>query len=197
MRITLKYTGHAGSAFVWYQAHGLTAAAARLGVVPLPPSARLVVQTNDLTVPTLGYLNVSHVSRGVGVVAALAMVISAPNLNTLEGCFHFYPTADAAYPGQLHSTGTEDEFLSSYYFDAGPFDSKRAGLVYKTGNGIAAWRTYQDDPMYFRAGGSFVWRNGDTSDPANGLKCILQTGGKAVGNPQPADVQTISFNYVW
>ncbi len=54
------------------------------------------------------------------------------------------------YPGQLHSTGTEDEFLSSYYFDLGPFESRTAGLLYKSvpsysGDpvAIAMWRTYQ------------------------------------------------------
>ena len=54
------------------------------------------------------------------------------------------------YPGQLHSTGTEDEFLSSYYFDLGPFQSKTAGLHYKSVPSYSAdpvitamWRTYQ------------------------------------------------------
>ena len=61
-----------------------------------------------------------------------------------------YSTADTPYPGQLHSTGTEDEFLSSYYFDLGPFESRTAGLLYKSVPSysadpvaIAMWRTYQ------------------------------------------------------
>jgi hypothetical protein len=61
-----------------------------------------------------------------------------------------YSTSNSPYPGQLHSTGTEDEFLSSYYFDLGPFESKTAGLLYKSVPSysadpvaIAMWRTYQ------------------------------------------------------
>jgi hypothetical protein len=64
-----------------------------------------------------------------------------------------YSTSNSAYPGQLHSTGTEDEFLSSYYFDLGPFESKTAGLLYKSvpsysGDPVATamWRTYQVGP---------------------------------------------------
>jgi hypothetical protein len=67
---------------------------------------------------------------------------------------HRYSTSATPYPGQLHSTGTEDEFLSSYYFDLGPFESKTAGLLYKSVPSysadpvaIAMWRTYQV-PLY-------------------------------------------------
>ena len=62
---------------------------------------------------------------------------------------------------------------------------------------IAMWRTFQDDPQVFSDGGSFVWRNGDTSDPATGIKCMIQTGGNPAGDPQPAAVQTTTWNYVW
>ena len=51
----------------------------------------------------------------------------------------------------LRSTGTEDEFLSSYYFDLGPFFGLSAGLFYaESGDGVdplgaqsAMYRTYQ------------------------------------------------------
>lgn len=62
---------------------------------------------------------------------------------------------------------------------------------------MAAWRTYQDDPLLFSGGGAFTWRNGDTADPKTGFKCVLQSGGNPVGDPQAAMVQTTSWNYVW
>lgn len=82
------------------------------------------------------------------------------------------------------------------------FNTKVAGLLYRQAapNGSVAlsmWRTYQDDPMLFSDGGSFVWRNGDTSDPATGIKCSIESGGNPAGNPQPAAVQTLTWNYVW
>jgi Protein of unknown function (DUF2961) len=195
----LNFTGTSGEATIYYQAHGLDGAIPRFGAIDLPSSARLSIQRNDLVLPKLAYLNVSSYPSGTsGLVAALSIAFIAPNLNTLEGCFHFYPTANTPYPGQLHSTGTEDEFLSSYYFDEGAFQSKMSGLFYKIGNGtIAMWRSYQDDPQIWIDGGAFTWRNGDTSDPNTGIKCMIETGGKIAGNPQDAPVQTLTYNYVW
>lgn len=51
--------------------------------------------------------------------------------------------------------------------------------------------------MIFSDGGALQWRNGDTSDPATGIKCMLQTGGSPAGDPQAAEVQTTSYSYVW
>jgi hypothetical protein len=113
IRITLQFTGASGAATTYYQAHGLDGVAPTFGRVPLPAGARLVLQRNDLVLDRLAYLNVSSFAAGGGLVAAISIAFVAPNLNTLEGCFHFYPTASTPYPGQLHSTGTEDEFISS------------------------------------------------------------------------------------
>jgi Protein of unknown function (DUF2961) len=202
LRVTLQYTPPSGSATIYYQAHGLDGVQPALGLVPLPPSARLVLQRNRLSLPALAYLPVVDFPAGTsGVVAGIAIAFVAPNLNTLEGCFHFYPTAATPYPGQLHSTGTEDEFISSYYFDLGVFQGRSAGIFYKQDGGgknssTSMYRTYQDDPMLFSDGGRFVWRNGDTVD-ANGVKCMLETGGSTAGSPGTADVQALSYTYVW
>jgi hypothetical protein len=203
LRITLQYTPSSGGATIYYQAHGLDGVQSALGLVPLPPSARLVLQRNRLSLPALAYLPVVSFPAGTsGVIAGIAIAFVAPNLNTLEGCFHFYQTAATPYPGQLHSTGTEDEFISSYYFDLGVFQGRSAGIFYKDDGGggknasTSMYRTYENDPMIFSDGGSFVWRNGDTVD-ANGVKCMLETGGSTAGSPGTADVQTLSYTYVW
>ena len=57
------------------------------------------------------------------------------------------------------------------------------------------WRSYYEDPILVIDGGSFMWRNGDTSDPSTGIKCYRVDGNPA-GNPQAAEVQTISWTYV-
>ncbi len=202
LRITLTFTAAVGkSAVLYYQAHGAltTKSTFSFNAVDLPISARLVVQRNDLVLPRLAYLPIVNVSAGSSaVIAAMAIAFTAPNLNTLEGCFHSYTTASTPYPGQLHSTGTEDEFLSSYYFDQGPFQGRGAGVFYKrdTPAAVSMWRSYYDDAMILNDGGAFVWRNGDTSDPATGIKCSIQSGGSPAGDPQDAAVQTLAFVYV-
>jgi hypothetical protein len=146
VRITLTYTGNASST-LYYQAHGQTGTGlVPFGVSTLPLSARLVIQRNALTLPRLAYLPIVNVSAGrSGLIAAMAIAFTAPNLNTLEGCFNMYATASTPFPGELHSTGTEDEFISSYYYDQGAFQGRNAGLYYKHdgagGAAVSMWRS--------------------------------------------------------
>ena len=174
LRIALHYTG-SRSATLYYQAHGTLMGPANptdgstfpFGGSRVPLTARLVIQRNALTLPRLAYLAIVNFTAGEGLIAAMAIAFKAPNLNTLEGCFNLYKTATTPFPGQLHSTGTEDEFISSYYFDQGPFQGRNAGVYYK-GNGgepvstISMWRSYYEDPMRFKDGGALsvkpAWR---------------------------------------
>ena len=197
LEITLQFMPPTGGATIYYQAHGLDGVPQTFNGIALPPAARQQMQRNALQLPALAYLPVVSVPAGnTAVIAGIAIAFVAPNLNTLEGCFHLYTTASTPYPGQLHSTGTEDEFISSYYFDLGVYQARSSGIFYKTGGAISMYRTYQDDAMVLNDGGSFVWRNGDTSDDT-GVKCMVQTGGHVAGNPGTADTQTLSWVYVW
>jgi hypothetical protein len=90
LRITLQFTAPSGHATIYYQGHGLLNVAPTFGRLPLPPKARLVIQRNRLVLPRLQYLNVSDFKVGSGIVAAIAIAFTAPNQNTLEGCFHWY-----------------------------------------------------------------------------------------------------------
>jgi hypothetical protein len=86
----------------------------------MPPTARLHIDTGSIVMQPLDYLALVNVSAGsAGLIAGVAIAFVAPNENTLEGCTHLYTTAATPYPGMLHATGTEDEFLSSYYYDLG------------------------------------------------------------------------------
>lgn len=147
VRITLTYTGNS-SATLYYQAHGTYSDTGEVpfGFSTLPDGARLVIQRNALTLPRLAYLPIVNFSAGTsGLIAAMAIAFTAPNLNTLEGCFNLYSTAATPFPGELHSTGTEDEFISSYYFDQGAFQGYNAGVYYKHDNSegaaISMWRS--------------------------------------------------------
>jgi hypothetical protein len=89
LRITLQFMAPSGRATIYYQGHGLLDVAPSFGKIQLPPRARLVIQRNSLLLPRLSYLNVSEFKSGKGLVAAIAIAFSAPNQNTLEGCFHW------------------------------------------------------------------------------------------------------------
>ena len=53
------------------------------------------------------------------------------------------------------------------------------------------------DPLVFQGGAKMRWRNGDVTDPTTGLKCTLESGGKAVGSPTTSNVTTLAWVYVW
>jgi hypothetical protein len=90
LRITLQFMAPSGHATIYYQGHGVLGVAPSFGKIQMPPSARLVIQRNSLLLPRLHYLNISQFQTGYGIVAAIAIAFTAPNQNTLEGCFHWF-----------------------------------------------------------------------------------------------------------
>ena len=169
------------------------------------PRARMVLQRNNLTMAPLEYLSVVDMPAGTqGLVFQTMISFSAANVHTLEGCVRWYGTASTAFPGVLLGTGTEDFYSSSHYFKIGGgathYHLPSVGLTHFVSDGgaveFSAYR-YQDmDPLFFSDGGGMQWRNGDVFD-GDGLKCFLQRGGHAIGDPGPADVLTYAWVYTW
>merc|ERR1712032_355559 len=68
--------------------------------------------------------------------------------------------------GSLRSTissGTEDYFLGTYYFNRGKYANPVAGLtdLDKNTQQFSAYRIFDSDPLYFEDGLNLTWRNGD------------------------------------
>jgi Protein of unknown function (DUF2961) len=174
-----------------------------IGGIQLPTTARLQLQKNNVTLKPLEFLTVGSSNRGTrGAFFMFTLAFYAPNLNTLEGCPHFY-VGDQQFPGLIVATGTEDAFNSAYYYSAGEYRGNEAGLTHISFAGpnytnatLSTYRIYDRDPLYFDDGFQYVWRNGDVTDPATGLKCTSLTG-SPVGNPQTAQVITYGWSYYW
>ena len=90
---------------------------------------------------------------------------------------------------------------SAFYFNAGPYRSETAGLtVWDLTPELALvsfYKLHHHDPYFFDDGFRFQWRNGDTTDPATGQKCINVVGNSAYGNPSYANVSTLVYAYTW
>ena len=69
--------------------------------------------------------------------------------------------------------------LCRWYFDAGEFRMPVSGCTHLNTTGSAvqwsAYRFHEMDPINFRDGLVFQWRNGDTVD-ASGHKCNMLSG---------------------
>ena len=130
--------------------------------------------------------------------------------NYLEGCLRTYsnvthpslqPSSRAAPDGtrQLLSSGTEDYFLGTYYFNKGPYHTPIAGLTHKedSDSRFSAYRTHVDEPLLWRpsaaagAGGEFqlVWRNGDQG--------LCPDAPVITGDHIAKDEPVTLFAYVW
>jgi hypothetical protein len=176
----------------------------RIGNYDVPVAAkkaRLVQQVIDEVIPSLGFVPIFATQTGPGLFFMHTLTFEAPNLNTLEGCYHLHSPYSEPWPGRLMSSGTEDFFDSAYYFNAGQFHFPVSGFTHlATVNNtvqLSAYRFHEEDLMPFGAGGMrLMWRNGDMSD-RSGIKCLIESGGVPNGSPQAAHVRTYSWAYMW
>ena len=101
-----------------------------------------------------------------GAVYLASFLFDAPNLNFLEGCFRgfFGPNRTRI----LLSSGSEEFFLSSWYFCNGQciYSLPGAGMTHsELVNGtvrLSAFRLFEEDPVVFEDGIELKWRNGDS-----------------------------------
>ena len=173
-------------------------------------------------------------TRG-GALLLTTLSVDRPNstdgsFSYLEGCMRTYQQAQA--PAEVHhrrrnrgqagaaaaatlappagertllSSGTEDYFLGTYYFNRGMFHSQLAGLTHKTDSHsqFSAYRAHVDEPLIFgppRSGTntdadadaatkfSLVWRNGDPGG------CV---DSETAGAPAPSRVFAYVYAYLW
>eukprot|EP00658_Telonema_sp_P-2_P043945 TRINITY_DN31817_c0_g1_i1.p1 TRINITY_DN31817_c0_g1~~TRINITY_DN31817_c0_g1_i1.p1 ORF type:complete len:161 (+),score=29.98 TRINITY_DN31817_c0_g1_i1:123-605(+) len=126
---------------------------------------------------------------------------NASTLNSLEGCWHSYSPPGTPFPGSLLlGTGSEDYPESAFYFNAGPYRADTSGLtVFEQGGSqsrVSFYKLHHQDPIFFRDGFKFEWRNGDVSDPKTGEKCT-QLEGELIGSVSVANVSSLVYLYVW
>lgn len=168
----------------------------------LPPTARLVLQKlENKVINPLDFVNVADVATGRGMLLSHTLSVSSGNLNFLEGCYHAYPDYSQAFPGLTISTGTEDYFDSAFYFNAGEFHLENAGYTHfrqvnSTSVEWSAYRMHDLDPIFFKNGFRFEWRNGDVVDD-RGFKCLLNQGGHVVGSPTQSTITSYAWVYLW
>jgi hypothetical protein len=116
-------------------------------------------------VPPLKEFDLCNVT-GPGAVYQVA--IAAEGLKTpkeisyLEACIRAY-FGNSDQP-RLLSSGLEDYFLGTYYFDTGRYYSDVAGLTHfdPATSRFSAYRFHDDDPLFFTQGLRLTCRNGDT-----------------------------------
>ena len=86
---------------------------------------------------------------------------------------------------QLLSSGLEDYFLGTYFFNRGKYQTPVAGLTHLVNNEFSAYRFHDDDPIFFQKGLRLTCRCGEEHD------------GHTFGDPQETTYSTYTWVYEW
>jgi hypothetical protein len=174
----------------WWIIRGVENFRISLGGVQLPAEARLKLhRLEEQEVDPLAEFTLADIS-GRGAIYQVTMAANGltdkPNsINYLEACMRAY--LDGSKKPLVLSSGLEDYFLGTYYFDTGRYYSDIAGLTHfdKQKNRFSAYRFHDQDPIFFQKGLRLTCRNGETRD------------GRLDGPPHSTPPRTRYTTYTW
>ncbi len=175
---------------VWWIIRGVENGRVRLGGVELPESARLKLhRLENREAKPLEELDLCKVT-GKGALFQVAIAAEGTSSTYLEACMRAY-LAEGNPPVML-SSGLEDYFLGTYYFDTGIFHADIAGLTHfdRKNHRFSAYRFHDDDPIFFQNGLRLTCRCGETEHG-------LANESKAYLNPQNTRYTTYTWVYEW
>ena len=176
----------------WWILRGVEGLTASLGGVELPPQARLHLYTQEEFVAhPLEEFALCDVS-GAGALYQVTMAGESlrnvgdwKDISYLEAIIRAYLNG-AATP-LLLSSGLEDYFLGTYYFNRGLYANALAGLTYFDGarNAFSAYRFHDEDPLFFHDGLRLTCRCGE------------ELNGAMLHDPPPTCFSTYTWVYQW
>lgn len=176
----------------WWIVRGTENRPVTIGGMRLPDSARLrLFKQEDIHVKALDEFNLCDVP-GPGMlyqVMIAARPVNVDKLEYMEGCLrgYFGDSGEAV----LLSSGLEDYFLGTYYFNRGPFANDLAGVTHldSKAKSFSGYRFHDADSVIFQDGFRLTCRNGET--------WFAQKNGKPHGDPGAVKYTTYTWVYQW
>ncbi len=145
----------------WYIIRGVEGLSVELGGVRLPDTARLRLhKLEEHTAQTLEEFALCDTSSA-GALYQVTVAAHAARHTFLESCVRAYLNG-AAEP-LLLSSGLEDYFLGTYFFNRGMYHTDVAGLTHldKGDHSFSAYRFHEEDPIFFEKGLRLTLRCGE------------------------------------
>jgi hypothetical protein len=174
---------------IWWIIRGVKNGQVNLGGVKLPREARLKLhRIEGKTFDVLEEFDLCDVA-GKGALFQVAMQGKSENVHYLEACVRAYQ--GGRKEPLMVSSGLEDYFLGTYYFDTGHYYADMAGLTHfdKQNGEFAAYRIHDADPIFFQDGFRLTCRVGETK------RGTLE--GRKWMNPLPTTYTTYAWVYQW
>lgn len=186
IRITAQLSGEeeAQNPPFWWIMRGTENLPVVLGGVELPEDARLKLYTREgYTGEPLEEFTLCETANN-GALYQVTMAAKSTNLSYMEACVRAYVNG-----GELLwlSSGLEDYFLGTYYFQTGKFYTPVAGLTYfePEQSSFCAYRFHEADPVFFKEGFRLTARVGE------------ELNGRVFFNPQATTYWTYTWVYEW
>ena len=147
---------------IWWIIRGVENGRVSLGGVELPEKARLkLIRLENRDAESLEEFDLCKVD-GKGALFQVAIAAKGTKLQYLEACMRAY-LGGKQEPLML-SSGLEDYFLGTYYFDTGTYHTDISGLTHfdRKAGSFSAYRFHDEDPVFFQDGLRLTCRCGET-----------------------------------
>jgi len=200
IRITAALAFETQNTF-WFIVRGLEGMPVIMGDLQLPMQTRLKLYKNqNVNLVPLQFTTLANVTGSGGALFMVTIEAESPDENFLEACFRAY--IDGASEPQFLSSGTEDFFLSAFYFNGGLYTNSESGLTHVDNNDnswrLSMYKFFQRDPVLFTQQFQLVWRNWEDSEcpsswPPSNAKKLEQEQRK----PRPLVNNMTYTSYVW
>jgi hypothetical protein len=175
---------------IWWIIRGIENGRVSLGGVELPEDARLkLMRLENYEAGSLEEFDLCK-TAGKGALYQVTIAAQGKSLTYLEACMRAYLGSNQV-PLML-SSGLEDYFLGTYYFDTGKFHADIAGLTHfdRKSKSFSAYRFHDNDPVFFTDGLRLTCRCGETEHgDTDGKKGYL--------NPLKTRYTTYTWVYQW
>ena len=189
IRVTAELPeGVARDMVFWWIVRGLKNYPLEVSGIPLPSTARLRLHKQEsLHAEPEQIFDLCKVTRD-GMVFQVTMQAQSTNFEFMEGQMRAY--IGGATEPQMLSSGLEDYFLGTYYFNRGLYHLPQAGLTHKdeTNFTFSAYRFHDIDPLLFAGGVRLACRCGEML----GNKIAGPTG-----KPMATTYTTYAWVYEW
>ncbi|MFN7997008.1 MAG: DUF2961 domain-containing protein [Bryobacteraceae bacterium] len=169
----------------WWIIRGIENVPLEIGGVRLPENARLkLYKAIHQTVKPLETLTMCHTTKS-GLLYMVTIAAKSGNFCFLESCIRAYMGGSTS--PMLLSSGMEDYFLGTYYFNRGRYYNPVAGVTHLVPDAeLSAYRFHERDPILFNNGLRLTLRDGEESD-GNVYGCM----------PKDTDFTTYAWVYEW
>lgn len=145
----------------WYIIRGVENMPVVFNGIHLPENARLkLYKLENYTAQTLEEFNLCDTKKP-GMLYQTTIAAHSRKYTFLESCVRAY--IDGEKDLLLLSSGLEDYFLGTYFFNRGMYHNDVAGLTHldKEDHSFSAYRFHEEDPIFFKKGLRLTLRCGE------------------------------------